>query len=116
MLRGEINSYQMEKRYLHKNGAIVWVLLSVSLVRKNDRPLFFISQIQDITVRKENERALEEATREIEKLRRALRIVCSSSKQIQIGDRCVGLEEFLGHDLQLNLPQEARRDGANVTA
>ena len=53
MLSGEIDNYQMEKRYLHKQGQVVWVQLSVSLVNDNARkPLFFISQIQDITERK----------------------------------------------------------------
>ena len=50
LLDGKIDAYQMEKRYLHKNGHIVWILLSVSLVRAADgRPLHFVSQIQDIT-------------------------------------------------------------------
>lgn len=53
MLRGEILTYQMEKRYVHKRGHIVWILLSVSLVRDQEgKPLYFISQIQDITQRK----------------------------------------------------------------
>src|ERR1043166_783171 len=48
MLAGEIDTYQMEKRYFHKNGSVVWILLSVSLVRtKSGEPLFFIGQIQD---------------------------------------------------------------------
>jgi two-component system, cell cycle sensor histidine kinase and response regulator CckA len=60
MLAGEIETYQMEKRYLHKLGHIVWVLLSVSLVRSSDgSPLYFISQIQDITERKRAHEALE---------------------------------------------------------
>jgi PAS domain S-box-containing protein len=59
MLAGEIRTYQMEKRYLHKSGHVVWVLLSVSLVRDgNDQGLYFISQIQDITKRKRAEEAL----------------------------------------------------------
>lgn len=59
MLLGEIDTYQMEKRYFHKNGEIVNVMLSVSLVRDDNwRPLFFISQIQDITVRKQLESEL----------------------------------------------------------
>ncbi len=50
MLSGEIENYQMEKRYLHKQGQIVWVQLTVSLVKDNaGKPLFFISQIQNIT-------------------------------------------------------------------
>jgi PAS domain S-box-containing protein len=52
-LAGEIETYNMEKRYFHKNGQIVWVLLSVSIARDNNQePLFFISQIEDITERK----------------------------------------------------------------
>jgi len=62
MLAGEIQTYQMEKRYFHKLGAGVWILLSVSLVRDpQGKPLYFISQIQDITVRKRAETALGEA-------------------------------------------------------
>jgi diguanylate cyclase (GGDEF)-like protein/PAS domain S-box-containing protein len=56
VLRGEIPSYQMEKRYFHKDGHVVWVLLSVSMVRGRDgAPLHFVSQIQDITARKQTE-------------------------------------------------------------
>ena len=56
-LAGEITSYQMEKRYFHKNGNIIWALLSVSLVRTIDgRPKHFVSQIQDITERKQMDR------------------------------------------------------------
>jgi PAS domain S-box-containing protein len=56
LLRGDIDSYQMEKRYFHKSGRILWVLLSVSLARNDDgSPRFFISQIKDITARKHAE-------------------------------------------------------------
>jgi PAS domain S-box-containing protein len=50
LLAGEIRTYQMEKRYIHKLGRIVWVLLSVSLVKNSEgKPLYFISQMQDIS-------------------------------------------------------------------
>jgi PAS domain S-box-containing protein len=50
MLNKEMESYQMEKRYIHKNKHYVWVLLTVSLVWNIDgTPRFFISQIQDIS-------------------------------------------------------------------
>ena len=53
MLAGEIETYQMEKRYIHKEGHVVWILLSVSLVHDEEGvPLYFVSQMQDITERK----------------------------------------------------------------
>jgi hypothetical protein len=43
----------MEKRYFTKQGAVIWVLVSVSIVRdEGGGPQYFISQIQDITERK----------------------------------------------------------------
>ncbi|XWK91295.1 MAG: PAS domain S-box protein [Phormidium sp.] len=63
-LRGELRTYQMEKRYLHKLGYTVWGLLSVSLLRNaQGEPLYFISQIQDITDRKQTEADLKEKNR-----------------------------------------------------
>lgn len=50
LVAGEISSYRLEKRYLHKNGETVWGLLAVSLVHASEEaPAYFISQIQDIT-------------------------------------------------------------------
>ncbi len=61
LLEGEIASYTLEKRYLHKNGGTVWVLLTVSLMRRADgQPQYFISVIDDITARKRTEEALQE--------------------------------------------------------
>ena len=53
LIRGEMETYRMEKRYFHKNGQIVWAVLNVSIVRKKDKsPNYFISQIEDITQQK----------------------------------------------------------------
>ena len=53
LINGDIPDYEMEKRYIHKGGHVVWILLSVSLVRDAAGvPLYFIAQIQDITARK----------------------------------------------------------------
>jgi len=60
LLAGSIDDYCMEKRYFHNKGHIVWCKLSVSLVRSDDqKPLYFISQISDITERKSNDEKLE---------------------------------------------------------
>ncbi len=60
VLSGLISSYTIEKRYFHKNGMVVWGELSVSVVRDDEgEPLFFLSQIQDITQKKQLEAKLE---------------------------------------------------------
>ena len=62
VLSGEIQTYQMQKRYYHKSGAIVWGLLSVSLVRTSQgMPAYFISQIQDTTAHRQAEAELIES-------------------------------------------------------
>lgn len=56
---GEIESLKFEKRYIHRDGHVVWGQISSSLVRdSNGEPLYFISHVQDITDRKRAEEAL----------------------------------------------------------
>lgn len=56
LIAGEIDNYQIEKRYFHKKGHTVYVILSVTKVTKIDGSLsHFISQVVDITSRKEAE-------------------------------------------------------------
>jgi PAS domain S-box-containing protein len=61
-IRGEINTYTMEKRYLKKDGNIVWVNLTVSLLTdKFQKPKYFISVVEDISKRKKIELELKES-------------------------------------------------------
>lgn len=56
VLAGEIPSYSREKRYIHKNGSIVWSNLTVSLVRDaTGQPKYFLFVSEDITDRKRAE-------------------------------------------------------------
>lgn len=50
LIEGGRRSYQMEKRYFHRDGQTVWVRLTVSLARRSDgSPLHAVAQIEDIT-------------------------------------------------------------------
>jgi diguanylate cyclase (GGDEF)-like protein/PAS domain S-box-containing protein len=59
LIKGEIAQFSLEKRFVHKNGNLVWVLSNVSLLR-NDKaePINLIAQIQDVTGRKQAENML----------------------------------------------------------
>ncbi len=59
LLAGEARSYELEKRYFHKSGRVVWVRVAVTLVRDRENlPLYFICQLQDITDHKSVEERL----------------------------------------------------------
>jgi PAS domain S-box-containing protein len=68
LLAGEIESYQLEKRYLRKDGHVVWAVLAVSLVRHEDgTPAYFVAQVTDITPHKEAEQTLARHTADLER-------------------------------------------------
>lgn len=56
LINGEIQNYQMEKRYIHKAGHIIWGILSVNLIYDDKGlPLYLMAQVQNITEKKEME-------------------------------------------------------------
>ena len=62
LLKGEIPSFQIEKRYNHKKGNVVWVNLNVALIRDFEgKPLQFVAQMIDITERKRAEEELNQS-------------------------------------------------------
>jgi PAS domain S-box-containing protein len=69
LIAGEIQQYEMEKRYLRPSGEIVWALLSGSLVRDDGGdPLHFIAQVVDIG---DQRRAMEGLERASDRFRRS---------------------------------------------
>lgn len=62
LIWGKISKYNIEKRYRHKDGHIIWGQVNVSLVRDSSgNPGYFIAQIQDITDRKRADQALQKS-------------------------------------------------------
>jgi PAS domain S-box-containing protein len=59
LLKGERDNFQGERRYIHRNGSIIWVNLNISLVKDTSKsPLYFVAQIEDITAEKKAEEKL----------------------------------------------------------
>tara|TARA_R110002050_G_scaffold130204_14_gene251838 strand:- start:202 stop:2340 length:2139 start_codon:yes stop_codon:yes gene_type:complete len=60
VIEGKRESYQLEKRYIHKNSQLVYAILTVTVVREiNGDISHFVSQVLDITERIEGEKKLE---------------------------------------------------------
>ncbi|MBE7464770.1 MAG: response regulator [Planctomycetes bacterium] len=72
LLKGEITQYRLEKRYFRKDGQMVWGSLYVALMRdETGRPLYFISQVVDITERRRELEELRETKLAAERANRA---------------------------------------------
>lgn len=70
-LAGRRTSYRLVKRYLRADGEVVWVDLSVALLREEDgTPIHFIGQVLDITEQHEYRRQLAVAQATIDQQRR----------------------------------------------
>jgi len=64
LLEGKIDTYSMEKRYIRKDGSLVWVNLTASIVRDEyGEPQYFIAVVDDISERKYAMEALKESER-----------------------------------------------------
>jgi PAS domain S-box-containing protein len=65
-LAGRISHYEMEKRYVHKDGRIIWTLLTIALVRNElNEPLYFVLQLQDVTERRQSQIEIERTRLEL---------------------------------------------------
>jgi PAS domain S-box-containing protein len=73
LIRGEIRSFDLEKRYLHRDGHTIWVYLNCSVVEDDHgRPVHFLTYIRDITDRKLAEQGLTESNERNQAILRAL--------------------------------------------
>jgi PAS domain S-box-containing protein len=62
MLAGAFPSYQGDKRYIHRDGRVIWTHISCSLVHDHTgQPAHFLLQVQDVTHRRAAEAALRES-------------------------------------------------------
>ncbi|HWR29648.1 MAG TPA: PAS domain S-box protein, partial [Negativicutes bacterium] len=113
ILAGELNSCRLEKRYCHKTGRIVWITLSTSLVRnKAGEPLYFISQMEDITERKRIEQELQLHASKLEQTveLRTQEIFAANQELTAMNEEISAMNEALqGTNQQLGIEIEFRR-------
>jgi PAS domain S-box-containing protein len=111
---GERSFYQMEKRYIHRDGRVVWGRLTVTLVRQaSGTPVHFVSQIEDIGGRKELEENLARARDEaVAAARLKSEFLANMSHEIRTPmNGVLGMTRLL---METKLGQEQRRMGQVV--
>ncbi|PSB57315.1 histidine kinase, partial [filamentous cyanobacterium CCP1] len=97
LLSGEMSTFQMEKRYLHKLGYVVWVALSSSIVRnEEDQPLYIVSQLEDITDRKAAAAQLQNLSKALESAVEGIARLNRQGKYVQVNP---AYAEMLGYQL-----------------
>jgi PAS domain S-box-containing protein len=92
-LVGEADSYSIEKRYVRKDGGVVWASLTVGCVRNADGGVdYFVSVVQDITDRKHAEARLAERNEQLDLAGKIARIGTftydQATQQLQLSPGC----------------------------
>lgn len=99
-LAGRRDTYQLEKRYYHRSGRVVHTLLTVALVRGAYRqPLYFVSQVQDVTREHAAREQVARQARELEDMNRRLRELSETDELTGLANRRA-LERRLREELE----------------
>ena len=97
LLKGELPTFQQEKRYVRKNGDVVWAVMVVSqVVDKNGKVIYSIGQMIDIDVQKRTEANLRASQ---ERLANAQRVAKIGDWTWSVADDTVEWSDMLGRIL-----------------
>jgi PAS domain S-box-containing protein len=89
LIEGKLENFTLEKKYVHKNGTVIYANLTSSLVRDSEgNPDYFVSVFQDITDRRKTEEKIELQAAKLNA------IIESSSHLIWTADREIRLTSF----------------------
>jgi PAS domain S-box-containing protein len=114
---GGFESSLIEKRYITKRGEIIWALTTVSLMSDfENKPLYFIVQVQDITKRKRNEEQVIKYAEELKNLNAAKdKFFSIISHDLRSPfNSLLGLTEFLTHSYNEMNPSEIKNSILNI--
>ncbi len=68
LINGEIDGYEIEKRYLHKRGSIIWVKVTATrMVLAPDQPALYVAVVEDISERKRAESVVRQLATDLER-------------------------------------------------
>src|SRR5262252_1413896 len=100
---GELAGSYLEKRYVRKDGEIIWALVNWAIIPDAEgRPLHTVASVQDITARKRAEEALRESEAKHASEAKAMRDLYDSSARLQTApDLHAALEEILQSTIRL---------------
>ena len=117
VLEGGKSFYKLEERYIHKSGAVVWALLSVSVIRdKKGRSQYFVSQIEDIGELKHAVEVQQELTCKAQAAEKAKsQFLATMSHEIRTPlNGVIGMASILA-DTELNVMQRECVETINVS-
>ncbi len=106
LVSGSSPTFQMEKRYIRKDGRIIWVDMSTASVRNAEgKPLYLVTHVQDITKRKDAEEALRKSEEQyrtiVETANEGIWIIDAEARTTYINEKMAkmlgyGPEEIIG--------------------
>jgi PAS domain S-box-containing protein len=113
LLRGEIPSFRLEKRYLRKDGNVVWARISVSLVRDGEGlPMHMFAFSEDVTWRRQAEQALHESE---ERYRSTFALAPAGITICDLSSRFLAVNEAFCHMTGYSEQELLRTDVYSIT-
>lgn len=107
LLAGKINSYRMEKRYIKKDGSILWGDVIVTLLPNDDGTPYFIGMMNDITSRKQYEEMLLQMETKLKKANEELKEKNKILTELSFSDGLTGISNR--RYFQISLEKEWKR-------
>jgi PAS domain S-box-containing protein len=100
MISGRMETCSAEQRYIHKKGHVVWVLKAVTLIcDRSGTPLYFISQMEDITDRKRSEDRLRQLSQAVEQSPASIVIAGPSGEIEYVNRKCMEVTGYTSDEL-----------------